>query len=286
MRARWQSFKGIVRLWVELFSDHNLLTYASAIAIQALIAAISFLLFGVGLLGATGDKGLWNQTIGPAIRSRVLPDVYRGANQVVQHVFSTSSAGLIVFATLLSIWEVSGVVRAVIGALNTIYGTKEERSWKVRFPLSFAISTVVIVAMLGAIVLVSAIHGSGAWQWPVAVLRWAGAIGLIMVAFGVLVRRAPAAHRAKKWASAGAILAVVAWIVETEIFRWYVTSVANFHTAIGSFAVFIVASTYLYVGAIILLVSIELDELVRLDARRPRERQQLLPLVAGVIRGG
>ncbi len=177
-------------------------------------------------------------------------------------------------------------MRAVIGALNTIYGTKEERSWKVRFPLSFALSTVFIVATLGAIVLVSAIHASGAWQWPVAVARWAGAIGLIMFAFGLLVRRAPAVRRAKKWASAGAILAVVAWIVETEIFRWYVTSVANFRTAIGSFAVFIVASTYLYVGAIILLVSMELDELVRLDARRPRDRQQLLPLVAGVIRGG
>jgi len=33
-------------------------------------------------------------------------------------------------------------------------------------------------------------------------------------------------------------------------------------------------------------VAMELDELVRLDLRRPRNRQELLPLVAGVIRGG
>ena len=39
------------------------------------------------------------------------------------------------------------------------------------------------------------------------------------------------------------------------------------------------------VAAIILLVAMELDELVRLDLRRPRNRQELLPLVAGVIRG-
>jgi YihY family inner membrane protein len=285
MRSRWESFKKIVRLWDDLFRKHNLLTYASAIAIQTLIAAVSFILLGIGLLGATGDKSLWNTTIGPAIKRRVLPDVYRGVDQVVHHVFATSSVGLIVFAALLSVWEISGVVRAVSGALNTIYGTTEERSWKVRHPISLAISTVFIFAMLGAIVLVSAIHGSGAWQWPVAVVRWAGAIGLITFAFGLLVRRAPAVHRATKWASAGALLAVTAWIVETEIFRYYVTSVANFHSAIGSFTVFIVASTYIYVGAIILLVSIELDELVRLDAKRPRSRQTLLPLVAGVIRG-
>jgi hypothetical protein len=36
---------------------------------------------------------------------------------------------------------------------------------------------------------------------------------------------------------------------------------------------------------IVLLVAMELDELVRADAQRPRAKQNLLPLVAGVIRG-
>ena len=140
--------------------------------------------------------------------------------------------------------------------------------------------------MLGAIVLVTAIHGPGGWEWPVAFFRWITAIGLIMFAFGVLVRQAPDVDREKRWASAGAILAVTAWIVETLIFRWYVTSLADFRSAIGSFTVFLVLSVYLYIGAIILLVSIELDELVRRDAKRLRNRQKLLPLVAGVVRGG
>jgi membrane protein len=285
MHARWQSFKEIVALWVELFNKDRLLTYASALTIQALIATVSFVLLGVGLLGATGDRELWNKTIGPAIQGRVLPDVYRGFNAIVQHVFATSSTSLIVVATLLAIWKISNVVRGVSEALNVIYGTKEERSWKVRVPLSLAISTVFIVAMLGAIVLVTAVHGPGAWQWPVAIFRWVTAIGLVMFAFGILVRQAPDADREKKWASAGAILAVIAWIVETLIFRWYVTSLADFRSAIGSFTVFLVLSVYLYIAAIILLVSMELDELVRADAGRPRNRQKLLPLLAGVVRG-
>jgi membrane protein len=117
------------------------------------------------------------------------------------------------------------------------------------------------------------------------VVRWLAAIGLIMIAFGVLVRFAPAERREKRWASAGGILVVVAWIVESLIFRWYVTSVANFKTAAGSLLVVIVLSSYLYVGSIILLVAIELDELVRRDSHAPRSRQRLLPLVAGVVRG-
>lgn len=285
MAARWRSFKAIVRLWVDLFARDNLLTYASAIALQTLVAAISCALLGLGILGAAHDTSLWKRTIGPAIEPRVLPDVYRGVNAVVQHVFSSSSGGVIAFAAILAIWEVSGVVRAVIGALNSIYETEEERPWWIRFPLSLGISVVLLVGLVGSIVILLGLHASGAWEWPAAVLRWVVAIGLMVVAFGILVRTAPAKHRAKKWASAGAILVVVCWVAESFIFRWYVTSVADFKTAIGSVVVFLVLTTYIYVGAIILLVAMELDELVRLDAQRPRNRQQLLPLVERVIAG-
>jgi membrane protein len=283
--ARWRSFKGIVSLWVELFARDNLLTYASAVALQTLVAAISCALLGLGILGATHDTSLWRRTIGPAIEPRVLHDVYRGVNAVVQHVFSSSSAGVIAFASVLAIWEVSGVVRAVIGALNSIYETQEERPWWIRFPLSFGISIVILVALLGAIVLLLGVHASGGWEWPAAVFRWVAAIALLVAAFGILVRWAPAKRRAKRWASAGSLLVVVCWIVESLIFRWYVTSIADFKTPIGSVVVFLVLTSYLYVGAIILLVALELDEVVRLDAQRPRNRQQLLPLVERVIAG-
>lgn len=285
MQDRWRSFKGIVRLWTELFARENILTYAYAIALQALIGTIAFLLLGVGILGATHDKGLWSNTAGPAIERRALPDVYSGLNEIVQRVFASSSTGLIVFAAILAIWEVSGVARAISGALDVVYGAKDERSSKVRLPISLGISIAFNVALLGAIVLVAGVHAPGAWEWPVAAVRWIGAVGLLMLAFGLLVRWAPAKPRAKKWANGGAILVVSGWIVETLVFRWYVTSVADYRSAIGSFAAFIVLTTYLYVGAIILLVAMEVDELVRLDAQRPRNHQQLLPLVVGVIRG-
>jgi hypothetical protein len=49
--------------------------------------------------------------------------------------------------------------------------------------------------------------------------------------------------------------------------------------------VFIFLATYFYVAAIVLLVAMELDELVRADLQRPRAKQELLPLVAGVLKG-
>ena len=286
MRVRWDSFKQIVRLWVDLFARDDLLTYASAIALRALIALVALLLLGLGILGGIHDTGLWTRTIGPAISGRVLPDVFKGMNQIVEKVFATSSAGLIVLASLLSIWEVSGVVRASIGALNHVYETEEYRPWWIRFPLSFGLAVVLIVGWLGAVILVAAVDVHGAWGYPLAVVRWLAAVALLVVAFGALVRWAPADQRAKRWVSAGAVLVVVSWIVETLIFKWYVTSVADFKTTVGSFTVFIITSTYLYIGSIILLVAMELDELVRHDLEQPESRRTLLPLVAGVLRGG
>ena len=51
----------------EAFVEHNLLTYASAIAFQALIALVPLTLLGLGLLGATGHKEVWTEHVAPAI---------------------------------------------------------------------------------------------------------------------------------------------------------------------------------------------------------------------------
>lgn len=285
MQFRWLSLKKIVRLWVELFDRHSLLTYASAIALRMLIAAVAGALFALGILGASHQQQLWRQTIGPAIEPKVLPEVFAGIDQTVTHVFSSSTAGLLALAAALAVWEVSGIIRAAIGALDEIYETPEPRPFWIRFPLTFGLAILVLAATLGAIAIVWAGHVGGGWGIAVDILRWPAAVALVAVAFELIVRWAPAQHRRTRWTSLGSVLVVVGWIGETLIFTEYVRSVANFRTPVGSLEVFIFLATYCYIAAIILLVAMELDELVRVDLERPRNRQVLLPLVAGVIRG-
>ena len=285
MQARWRSFKKIVRLWVELFDRHSLLTYASAIALRMLIAAVACALFGLGILGAAHQQELWRKTIGPTIEPKVLPHVYDGIDQTVNRVFSSSSAGLLALAAALAVWEVSGIIRAGISALDEIYETSEPRPFWVRFPITFGLGILVLAAMLGAIAIIWAGHVSGGWGTAILILRWPTAAVLVALAFELIVRWAPAKHRRVRWASLGSALVVVGWIGETLIFTEYVRSIANFRTAVGSLEVFIFLATYFYIAAIILLVAMELDELVRADMERPRNKQVLLPLVAAVIRG-
>ena len=48
-------------------------------------------------------------------------------------ILSHASVGLLAFGAALTIWEISGSVRAVGGALNQIYDTEDERPIWIRF---------------------------------------------------------------------------------------------------------------------------------------------------------
>jgi membrane protein len=90
---------------------------------------------------------------------------------------------------------------------------------------------------------------------------------LLLLAVGTIVRFAPARPRPTRWVSFGSLLIITAWIVAALIFKWYVSSVASFTSAWGTLTAFLVLTAFLYTSSIIFLVGVQLDELLRLDAR-------------------
>jgi membrane protein len=266
MKARLKRF---VKLWVDLFDRHLLLDHASAIAFNVLKATVPLTLLGLAVLGAAGKQDVWQQTLFPRLEQHLQPTTAHAINAAVERIFSTDSTGLIALATVMVIWYVSGSVRAVMGSMNDIYETDETRSWKARYPLSFGLALVIAVCLVGSLLVVTAsvaLAHHGVAGVAVSIGRWLVAIGLLALGVAVLVRYAPAERRAKKWASAGSIVVIVAWIVATLLFDLFVTHVANFKTAVGSLTVFLVLIGYVYTSSIIFLVGVELDELLREDA--------------------
>jgi membrane protein len=282
-RSHRESLRELVHLWIDLFAEDNLLTYASAIAFQALVALVALVLLAVAVLGEIGRSDVWTQQLEPRVQGKVLPDVILGIDQTFDRIFNTSSIGLIAFASVVAVWEVSGVVRACMGAIAAVYDTKDDRKWFVRFPISLGIALALTAALVGALLLGTAASAAvhGAWSLPFAILRWLLAVLLIALAFGLLVRYAPVEPRTTRWASAGAALVVVAWLAQSLIFAEYLR-LANYRSAAGSLLGVYFLTTYLYVGAIVLLVAIELDELLRKDIQGQDERG-ILELVRDTI---
>lgn len=283
-RAHRQSAKELVNLWVDLFREHDLLTAASAIAFQALVASVALALLGLAVLGDIGRTDVWDTKIGPQIQPKVLEPVFSGLDATAQKIFSSSSTGLIVFAAILTVWEMSGVVRAIMGAIARIYDTEDNRSWKKRFPISIGISFVLTASIVGSILLATAGGGAvhGAWSVPYGILRWLLSVFLIGLGFGLLVRYAPVEPRTTRWVSGGTALLVVAWVIEALLFAVYLRHVANYKTAAGSLLGIYLLTTFLYVAAIILLVGIELDEQLRKDVEGEQERG-ILEIVRDVL---
>jgi membrane protein len=248
------------------------------------VALVALVLLTAGILGAIGHEEVWTKQVGPQLKPQMLPQVYAGLNATMEKVFHSSSAGLIAFGAALATWEISSGVRTCMSALARIYDTTDDRPWWIRFPVSIAIGLVLTAALVGSILLATVVKGlvHGSWGLPFAVGRWLLAIGLQVAAFGVLVRFAPQKARTTRWASGGAALVVVAWIVQSVLFWWYLKTLANYKTAVGSLLGVYFLTTYLYVGSIILLVGMELDEQLRRDVEGDEERG-LLQLVREVV---
>ena len=276
--------KRFVKLWVDLFSEHELLDHASSIAFAVLKALVPLTLLGLAILGAVGERQVWNDTILPRIQSHVQPATAHAIDIAAGKIFSTNSTGLIVFASLLTLWYVSGSVRGVMSATNAVYDCGETRSWKERYPISLGLAAAIALCVIAAILVVlaaPALARHGALQVVVAIGRWLVAVALLGLAIGLLMRFAPVEPRPNQWVSGGTILVILAWVAATLIFQVLVTTLLNFKTATGQLGVFLVLTGYVYTSAIIFLVGVEVDELLREDAK---EGQHGLLHMLGIAR--
>jgi membrane protein len=263
-----RGFRAFMDTWRECFAEHNLLTWASAISFQALVALVPLTLLLLGVLGALDESSVWKKQISPGIKTRLPKPTFDAVNYAVEKILTHASFGLLAFASVLAIWEVSASVRAIGGALNQIYETKRDpRPLWLRIAISSGIAVAIGCCFLGAaLVLTLAKHAGGSLEALLSFGRWVVALALLGIAVNALLRFAPAEPRSERWVSAGSAFIVVSWAVMSVIFRVYVTSVASFKTAWGTFVTILVLTAYLKISAIVFLVGAETDELIRKDA--------------------
>ena len=260
-----------LRTWVDAFHEHRLLTYATAMAMRAFIGFICLTFLGFALLGAFGDKSVWKKHIAPSIEPKVTQATFDALNAAVQKIYSHNSAGLIAFAAAYAIWQVSGSIRAVMDALNTIIECDENRSTKERILLSVALAIAVIV-LIGCALFVVLVSGrllgasGGFLHWLISLLRWPAGAVFLGLAVAVVARYAPVEHRGERWASVGATVIVIAWLVESAIYAWFLKHFASYKSATGNLLLLMVVVTYFYVSSVVFLIGAQLDEFLRAEA--------------------
>jgi membrane protein len=262
----------LVRALVDGFEQHDLLTYASAISFQILTAIIPFLLFVLAVAGLLHLTDVWRDHLEPQIEANVSSAVFAVIQNAVDNVFAGRR---VLWATVgggLALWQVSGAVRAVMGALARIYGASVERSFVRRYTISFVLSVEVGACfILAALCLLfapffSVSHPGVVWDTFAFVARWGLVVALLLLAVGLLVRHAPATLQTLPWVSLGATIVITTWIIVSLVFYLYLTDLASYESVFGSLASVIVAMAYLYISAIAFLFGAQLDAIIRAQA--------------------
>jgi len=260
------------RALLDGFKQHDLLTYSSAISFQILTAVVPFAMTMLALAGLLHLDGVWRDHVAPEIRRQVSADVFSVVSSAVNKAFSGRQ---LLWATLggaLALWQVSGAVRAVMGAFDRIYGARSEAPFLRRYLTSFALALVTggcfilsaVCLVLGPFFTLS--NGGTAWEVFAFLARWALAVGFLSLAVGLLVRVAPATPQPLPWVSVGTTIVTVSWVIVSVGFYFYLTALASYGSLFGGLASVIAVMAYLYISTTTFLFGAQLDAIIRAQA--------------------
>jgi membrane protein len=253
---------------VDGFEGHDLLTSASAISFQILTSIVPFLLFSLALIGFLDLSSVWQEDISPQLRQHLSPAAFTVIDGTVTKVLKSGQPFWLTAGLLLTIWQISGAVRAAMGALNRLYHVEAERSWTQRMLVSTALSIALALSVLAAGAVVTLLPlAIGDVDQPLAgalfIVRWVLAGGFLLVGVGLVLRYGPAKERPIGWVSFGTLTIAAAWVVMSIGFGAYLRYIASYESAFGNLATIVVLMGYIYLTALVFLGGALLDAIVR-----------------------
>jgi membrane protein len=229
---------------------------------------VPFLLFSFALLGFLDLGDIWQKHVAGHERPNVSPAGFKVINETVTAVLGSRQVFWMTAGLLVAVWQISGAVRAVMGALNRIYRVERDRSWRRRMALSTGLAVEVGFVLIAATVVVTLgpllyRRVSEPLEVVLFIARWSIAGVLMLLGVGLLLHHSPAKDRPIRWVSFGTLLIVGSWIAMSIGFGLYLHYVADYESVFGNLASVVVLMGYIYTSALVFLGGAQLDALVR-----------------------
>jgi membrane protein len=265
----WLGWKDILwRTWAGITDDH-ILTLAGGVAFFTLLAMVPALTAGVSFYALFADARAIHAQLN--LLSNIVPpaalDIVR--DEIARIVANSDGKLTLSFlgGLALSLWSANAGVKALIEALNIVYGEEEKRSFVRLNAFSLLLTMCGIAAVLLVITSVvvlplvfSAIGFPSVKLTIIAYLRWPGMLLLAMTAFGILYRYGPSRRMARaRWITIGSLTAAFVWLAMSAAFSWYLGHVANYTATYGALGAVIGLMMWMWLSAVIVLVGARLN---------------------------
>ncbi|WP_104139913.1 YihY/virulence factor BrkB family protein [Arthrobacter sp. ZGTC131] len=266
------SWKYIARKTLREFTSDQCPDLAASLTYYGVLSLFPALLALVSLLGIFGQPEKTTAALLEIVQGIAPGSTVDMIRQPVEELTTSPAAGFaLIIGLATALWSASGYVGAFGRAMNRIYETDEGRGFvKLRGTmLGVTLLAVVIVALLAAMLVISGpvaeavggVLGLGGvfltvWniaKWPVIVL-------LVIVIIAVLYYATPNVRQPKlRWMSMGSLIALVAFVIASLGFGFYVANFSSYDKTYGAIGGVIVMLLWLWILNMSLLFGAEFD---------------------------
>lgn len=172
-----------------------------------------------------------------------------------------------VLGILVALYSASKGMASLMQGINVAYDEEEERGFIKLKLVTFALTLflmlgllIALLSMLGLPALLAFVDLGWIVELVITSCLWIGLVLLTMLGLAVLYRYAPSRDAAEwKWASVGAVVGCLMWIVASAGFAFYVSNFGSYNESFGTLAGVIVLLMWFWISAFIILLGAELN---------------------------
>ncbi|MCQ9163372.1 YihY/virulence factor BrkB family protein [Arthrobacter sp. STN4] len=267
-----RSWKYVAKRAVGEFSSDGCTDLAAGLTYYGVFSLFPAILALVSILGLVGQAQQTTTVMLELVGRLTDKEVADTVGGPIRALASSSAAGwTFALGLVTALWSASGYVGAFSRAMNRVYGIPEGRpAWKLRPALLLVTLAAVLLAVAIALMLVlsgpvakaiGGVMGVGdatlsVWnlaKWPVVAV-------LAIVLIAVLYYFTPNVRQPKfRWISIGAAVALVAMVVASVGFGFYVGNFSRYDKTYGTIAGMIVLLLWIWILNLMLLFGAEVD---------------------------
>ena len=275
------------------FQEDNLTDWAAALTYYGLLSLFPALIALVAIVGLFGDPKSTTQTItdmvtsiGPKSAAQTFADPIRSITS------NRAGAGIALIVGLaVALWSASGYVGAFMRASHIIYETPEGRPfWKLR-PLQIAVTLAMILMMVivalglvltGPIVKAVAepigLSSTATTIWDIA--KWPVLAAIFITMISLLYYASPNVKlRGFRWVTPGSVFALVAWVIASAAFAFYVANFGSYNKTYGALGGLIVLLMWFWITNLAILfghqLNAERERSLEIEEGTPRAEREI-----------
>ncbi|HJT15565.1 MAG TPA: YihY/virulence factor BrkB family protein [Dongiaceae bacterium] len=264
-----RGWKDILIRTYRSISEDRVLALAAGVTYYVLLAVfpgIAALVSIYGMVADPADIGAFLANLAGTIPRDAI-EIMRGQ---LQHLASQDqkALGLAFFGGLLaSLWSSNAAIKALIDALNVVYGEKERRNFFKLTALSLTFTAgmilFMVLALIGIVVIPAVLdflHLGKTGELLVNILRWPAMLALVMLGLAVMYRHGPCRANARwRWITWGSIAAALLWFIVSMLFSWYASNFGNYNKTYGSLGAVIAFMMWSWLSTTVVLMGGELN---------------------------